>query len=380
MFRPASSATRRIAASDREWSSCVPCEKFRRKTSTPASIRSRSRSSVSDAGPTVATILVRTRPGGSGWWMGMTSRISEDQLRSQLKSSILRDDTGPGLAMIGPSGGPNHAANDRPIPHACRDERPAPRPVPGLVSGRGIVTPLTWPAIFIIGPDETTELYGVYGELVVIWLCSLPTAIVYSALWVWARRKLPRVRFTVRRLMVATAVAAVMLGPVAHLLPKTPPNYHRAQVSPRPSRPSDARGTRPNRRSRHLGRRPLRAGRGCHRGGSLVAEPLRRPRPARACSEGAGEAAGLRIFHLLLLLRIGVILKLRSKRDQGASASEGCHGRPSSDAGAIRSAVAPPDRERSQAGPGGSPSAGFRARRTSRPGRPGGRGRSRSGW
>ena len=39
-------------------SCCVPCEKFRRKTFTPACMRSRSRSGVPLAVPTVATIFV----------------------------------------------------------------------------------------------------------------------------------------------------------------------------------------------------------------------------------------------------------------------------------------------------------------------------------
>ncbi len=43
----------------RPWSSCVPCEKFRRATFIPASIKDRSSSSEDDAGPIVHTIFVR---------------------------------------------------------------------------------------------------------------------------------------------------------------------------------------------------------------------------------------------------------------------------------------------------------------------------------
>ena len=43
-------------------SSCVPCEKLSRKTSTPASINSCKTRGSLDAGPIVATIFVRTLP------------------------------------------------------------------------------------------------------------------------------------------------------------------------------------------------------------------------------------------------------------------------------------------------------------------------------
>ncbi len=43
-------------------SSCVPCEKLRRKTSTPAWTSRSSCSGLREAGPTVATILVRRIP------------------------------------------------------------------------------------------------------------------------------------------------------------------------------------------------------------------------------------------------------------------------------------------------------------------------------
>ena len=47
------------------WDSCVPCEKFRRKTSTPARISASSVSGVSQEGPTVATIRVCRMRGSS---------------------------------------------------------------------------------------------------------------------------------------------------------------------------------------------------------------------------------------------------------------------------------------------------------------------------
>src|SRR5438552_1169243 len=48
-----------MSASAAECSSCVPCEKFRRNTSTPASINWRRTVGERDAGPIVATIFVR---------------------------------------------------------------------------------------------------------------------------------------------------------------------------------------------------------------------------------------------------------------------------------------------------------------------------------
>src|SRR5437899_3862587 len=52
-------ATPRTAAIRAACSACVPCEKFTRKTSTPASTSARIPSSEDDAGPSVATIRVR---------------------------------------------------------------------------------------------------------------------------------------------------------------------------------------------------------------------------------------------------------------------------------------------------------------------------------
>jgi hypothetical protein len=48
----------RIRRNTAAWLSCEPCEKFNRKTSTPAAIKSRIADSLLVAGPTVATIFV----------------------------------------------------------------------------------------------------------------------------------------------------------------------------------------------------------------------------------------------------------------------------------------------------------------------------------
>jgi hypothetical protein len=48
--------------------------------------------------------------------------------------------------------------------------------------------PLTWPALIVLGADETTERYGVYGELARVWYCSLPVALAYATMWAMARR------------------------------------------------------------------------------------------------------------------------------------------------------------------------------------------------
>ena len=58
MMRPLCVAARRTRAIVSAWPSCVPCEKLKRKTSTPASINSRMAASVLDAGPSVAMIFV----------------------------------------------------------------------------------------------------------------------------------------------------------------------------------------------------------------------------------------------------------------------------------------------------------------------------------
>jgi len=48
--------------------------------------------------------------------------------------------------------------------------------------------PLTWPSLFVLGADETTERHGVYGELIRVWYCSLPVALAYATIWAAARR------------------------------------------------------------------------------------------------------------------------------------------------------------------------------------------------
>src|SRR5437899_2534362 len=57
--RPTSAAISRTSQARWECPSCVPCERLKRTASTPASISARRRSRDSDAGPSVATILVR---------------------------------------------------------------------------------------------------------------------------------------------------------------------------------------------------------------------------------------------------------------------------------------------------------------------------------
>jgi hypothetical protein len=58
-LRPAAAASARMRATTCPCASCEPCEKLRRKTSTPAPMRSRSAASLLVAGPTVAMIFVR---------------------------------------------------------------------------------------------------------------------------------------------------------------------------------------------------------------------------------------------------------------------------------------------------------------------------------
>ncbi len=57
--RRSRAAISRTALTTARCSSCVPCEKLRRKTLTPASISCSSFSGLREAGPTVATIFVR---------------------------------------------------------------------------------------------------------------------------------------------------------------------------------------------------------------------------------------------------------------------------------------------------------------------------------
>ena len=69
---PRASAAR-IASMVARCDSCVPCEKFSRKMSTPARISASSISGVLVAGPMVATILV--------WRMGSASLQSVSAMR-----------------------------------------------------------------------------------------------------------------------------------------------------------------------------------------------------------------------------------------------------------------------------------------------------------
>lgn len=48
--------------------------------------------------------------------------------------------------------------------------------------------PLTWPSFLVLGADETTERFGLYGELILTWVCSLPVALAYATIWALARR------------------------------------------------------------------------------------------------------------------------------------------------------------------------------------------------
>ena len=56
--RPASAWTARARRALSSWSACVPCEKFSRTPSMPASTSAASVPSSFDAGPMVATIFV----------------------------------------------------------------------------------------------------------------------------------------------------------------------------------------------------------------------------------------------------------------------------------------------------------------------------------
>ncbi len=69
-----SPAASRMAAYDSPWVWWSPWEKFRRKTSAPAAMSSRSRATDALAGPTVATIFVRRRLSSST--PGASSRIA----------------------------------------------------------------------------------------------------------------------------------------------------------------------------------------------------------------------------------------------------------------------------------------------------------------
>jgi hypothetical protein len=62
MGTPDSVETRRMSAIAAACSSCVPCEKLSRATLSPASTSARKVAGARDAGPIVATILVRFDP------------------------------------------------------------------------------------------------------------------------------------------------------------------------------------------------------------------------------------------------------------------------------------------------------------------------------
>jgi hypothetical protein len=49
--------------------------------------------------------------------------------------------------------------------------------IPGLVL---ITLPVSWPFLIIFGVDETTEKYGVVGEMWRLYLSSIPLTIIFS--------------------------------------------------------------------------------------------------------------------------------------------------------------------------------------------------------
>jgi len=57
-----------------------------------------------------------------------------------------------------------------------------------------LTLPVSWPALFILGADETQETYGRWGECVLFWLCSLPCIAAYAWLLCtcWEDRPAPR--------------------------------------------------------------------------------------------------------------------------------------------------------------------------------------------
>src|SRR5438309_1467437 len=49
--------------------------------------------------------------------------------------------------------------------------------------------PLCWPGVLVLGMDETTERYGEYGEIGLLWLVSLPWLLICSVILSrWLRR------------------------------------------------------------------------------------------------------------------------------------------------------------------------------------------------
>jgi hypothetical protein len=45
--------------------------------------------------------------------------------------------------------------------------------------------PFAWPAILLLGGDETYERYGQFGTFLLDWILSLPCVILYS--WLYCR-------------------------------------------------------------------------------------------------------------------------------------------------------------------------------------------------
>src|SRR5450432_1222450 len=68
MVRPSCSAAWRRLSMERAWSACDPWEKFRRATSMPSCISSRSAGSVRQDGPMVQMILARRRETAPVGW------------------------------------------------------------------------------------------------------------------------------------------------------------------------------------------------------------------------------------------------------------------------------------------------------------------------
>lgn len=52
--------------------------------------------------------------------------------------------------------------------------------------------PFCLPGLFILGADETQERYGYWGEIILLWLLSLPCIVIYVSLlsrWWQSRRR-----------------------------------------------------------------------------------------------------------------------------------------------------------------------------------------------
>ena len=48
-----------------------------------------------------------------------------------------------------------------------------------------VAIPFCWPALFLLGADETQERYGYWGEIGLFWLLSLPCLVAYA--WLLCR-------------------------------------------------------------------------------------------------------------------------------------------------------------------------------------------------